>query len=177
MIKNCRRLVLFAAITCLIPLWPEQAFSLITVGDRRPVKLWGCPTGAVEMANLPSRMSWMEGPPFGGGQWRFYYQCRTTAEFNHALRVFSRIRVTRLELVIHNGSASEEDEKAADRTDWNFTVWVSEAWDSLHNKREKPFYQPFYLKRETVPAPRIDVTIGGEERLSGNTSKSPTMWS
>ena len=45
-----------------------QAFALILVGGSDPMTDPGWPFGVLKVANLPSRVSWWEGPPFGGGQ-------------------------------------------------------------------------------------------------------------
>ena len=51
---------------------PVEALILTGTGNQ-PVHDPGWPVGAVEVANLPSRIGWWEGPPFGGGEWHFEY--------------------------------------------------------------------------------------------------------
>ncbi|MHC4527958.1 MAG: carboxypeptidase regulatory-like domain-containing protein [Planctomycetota bacterium] len=141
-------------ILCIIALCSEVGMSAIQVGDSEPAKDHGWPAGSVELANLPSRFIWWEGPPAGGGERHFHYRCQDTDEFNQALTTFAAIRASRLELVIHNGPKEEKDPE--ERADWTFTVWNPESWDCRHNKPKSAFY----LDRKPVPAPRIDLYVG-----------------
>jgi hypothetical protein len=120
------------------------------------------------MANLPSRLGWWEGPPFGGGQYQFLYRCRYTTDFNEALKTFAAIRSDRLELIVHNGPEysfwlkqnDEELSTAENRVDWTFTVWVRENWDNLYNNPKSLFLSDQPNFRKEVAAPRIDVYVG-----------------
>jgi hypothetical protein len=129
--------------------------SEIEVGGSERVKNHGWPAGSVELANLPSRFIWWEGPPAGGGERHFHYRCRGTDEFNQALKAFGAIRAGKLELVIHNWPRDEK--RPEERPDWTFQVWNPESWDGHRDKRQGPFY----LDRRPVPAPRIDLYVGG----------------
>lgn len=144
----------------------------VIVGDdgNRPIQDWGWPLGSVEMANLPSRLGYWEGPPFGGGKYHFLYRCKNTDEFNKALKTFAAIRAKRLELVVHNGPEysfwlkrnDEELSKEENRVDWTFLVWVPENWNSLFNSPHSYMLSsdnPNF--RKPVAAPRIDLYIGG----------------
>src|SRR6516164_5561474 len=58
----------------------QPARALILTGEgNAPVRDPGWPRGALAVANLQSRVGWAEGPPFGGGQWTFYYDGDTVA--------------------------------------------------------------------------------------------------
>ena len=57
--------LLIAFFTALLS---STAFALITGGlGNDPVRDAGWPLGAVDVANLKTRVGWWEGPPFGGG--------------------------------------------------------------------------------------------------------------
>jgi len=155
----------------LLLLGPSACFGAILVGrGNDPVADLGWPLGSVEMANLPTRVGWWEGPPFGGGEYHFSYRCRTTMDFNQALQVFSSIRAPRLEVVIHDGPGYDQfleseggtQPKADTRVDWTFTVWHPESWHRLYNNPTRGFLgsvSPNF--RQPVAAPRVDVYVGG----------------
>src|SRR6478609_8914904 len=76
--------------------------ALIMVGDgNAPVRDAGWPEGSLAVANLKPRVSWWEGPPFGGGEYHFDYRGGND-EFTEALTNFARILAPRLELFIHD---------------------------------------------------------------------------
>jgi hypothetical protein len=51
------------------------AMGIISVGKGNdPVHDPGWPAGSLAVANLKARVGWMEGPPFGGGNWTFFYR-------------------------------------------------------------------------------------------------------
>ena len=53
-------------------LLPTAAYALIEVGyGNKPTGNMGWPTGAEEVADLPSRLGYKVGPPFGGGEYYF----------------------------------------------------------------------------------------------------------
>jgi hypothetical protein len=154
-------------------------------GDH-PVKNMGWPLGCEDVANLPGRLGYWVGPPFGGGQYHFDYRCKDTAEFSMALETFAAIQVpmslpgslagadervaaqadaSALQLVVHDGPQhssffgrpGEGPEKL--QVDWTFTVWRPESWHRTFSSPKAPFSDhPNY--RQPVPLPRIDVYIG-----------------
>jgi len=147
----------------------QSAPALITGEDgNRPVINRGWPDGSLELANLPSRLGYWEGPPFGGGEYHFLYRCRDSNEFNEALGLFAAIDAETLELVVHNGPEysfwlKDDDEKLEEqenRVDWAFTVWNPKSWDSLYNNPNSRVMagHPHYAR--PVAAPRIDLYIG-----------------
>jgi hypothetical protein len=148
----------------LLCLCPTACFGLILVGEgNSPIGDPGWPLGAVGVANLPTRVAYWEGPPFGGGQYQFLYRCRTTEELSEALNAFASIRAPRLELVLHDGPRFgylyeqwEAPSEPEDPVHWAFTVWNPESWHRVYNiiNGYRPSGQP-------VPAPRLDVYIGG----------------
>ena len=146
---------------------PSPALALIQVGRGNvQVQDAGWPLGALDVANLKSRVGWWEGPPFGGGEWQFLYR-GTTEEFVQALTNFAAIRAPALELVIHDGPqenqflADDIDPKADTRVDWTFTVWVPASWHRLYNNPKSIFAASQPQFRQPVDRPRLDVYIGG----------------
>src|ERR1044071_2994953 len=83
-----------------------ESFGLILTGKgNAAVQERGWPTGALAVANLETRSGWAEGPPFGGGQWTFFYRGGTDA-LQKTLMLFSEIQSERLEVVLHEGGAT-----------------------------------------------------------------------
>ncbi len=155
----------------IVSLFSKIGMSVIC-GERgnRPIEDRGWPIGSVQVANLPGRLGYWEGPPFGGGEYCFLYCCRNTNEFNQALKTFSVIRADGLELIVHNGPEysfwlrenDEELSKEENRVDWTFTVWVPDNWNRLFNSPHSYMLssdQPNFKK--PVAAPRTDLYIGG----------------
>src|SRR5262249_39225963 len=97
----------WAFLLALAPLLLHQpAHALILTGEgNAPVRDPGWPRGALAVANLESRAGWAEGPPFGGGQWTFFYRGDTVA-LQKALDAFADIVSDRLEVVLHAGGGS-----------------------------------------------------------------------
>lgn len=154
--------LLFAAL-----LAPLTCSALIMTGQgNTPVHDPGWPDGALEMANLESRVGWWEGPPFGGGEWQFLYRGDTEV-FVQTLTSFAAIRAPALELVIHDGPQentflkSGKDASTDARVDWTFTVWVPANWHRLYNNPNSVFSSGQPQFREPVAPPRLDVYIGG----------------
>ncbi len=148
---------------------PTAVYGLILVGGDSPVQDMGWPKGAVELANLLTRYRWTEGPPFGGGEYRFEYRGDTEA-FNEALKLFAEIRAPKLELVVHNGPgrkyAANKDDQA--RVDWAFTVWHPRSFHRL-NSNPKPtleYIMPGWGK--PLPPPQIDVYIDKDGPIDWN---------
>src|SRR5262245_32998835 len=82
------RVLLSAAIMAVTS---PEVFALITGGEgNAPVRDPGWPTGAAAIFNVPSRIAWWEGPPFGGGQW--HAECRGDAKtLNGVLADFAKL--------------------------------------------------------------------------------------
>ena len=147
-------------IVCVVLAWSNAGMSMILVGGADPVEDHGWPVGSVELANLPTRVSWWAGPPFGtGSMYEFQYECESTDQFYEALKVFTRINASKLELVIRNGPKPDGSPGGNKQTDWTFTVWNPEDWDNLNNRHHN---NTFELNRSPVPAPRIDVYTHAE---------------
>lgn len=154
----------------------RPCLCLIEVGGNEPMQNHGWPAGSVELANLPTRISWWAGPPFGtGSMYEFQYNCESTAQFNEALTAFAVIKANRLELVVHNGPKidwlNREEQK---RIDWTFTIWNHQNWDHLNNT-SRAFYRlpdsdiqkPVPRTKKPVPAPMVEIYVGGS---------SPIVW-
>jgi hypothetical protein len=110
------------------PLW-----ALILTGKGNdPVHDPGWPAGAVELANLNSRFGWFEGPPFGGGDWTFFFSGKTS-DLQAAVTTLAGVKSDRREIVLHEGPAycdmlKEQGATQGPAYDWSFEVWVPENW-------------------------------------------------
>ena len=184
-----KSIVVFSVIS-LACLLSTTASALIEVFEgNEPVRNMGWPTGAEEVANLPSRLGYMVGPPFGGGEYYFEYQSKGTNEFNSALQKFSAMQVPRMTrqslisldgqrtqiaddkpllLVVHDWPKDGYDEENAkeagkdkSRVDWTFTIWTPENFYSLFSNPKGGFDSDHPNYRQPVPSPRIDVYVGG----------------
>jgi hypothetical protein len=154
--------------------------ALITGGaSKQPVMDNDWPLGSVELANLPSRIGWIEGPGFGGGQMTFYYQ-GDAAALQAALDKLAAIKAPRVELVINAGPKTEalmrpppprprggpttyeiKPDPATDpRIDWTFTVWTPEDWYRLHSNDRLAGMLGQENGDRALPAPRIDAYVG-----------------
>ncbi|HUW30480.1 MAG TPA: carboxypeptidase-like regulatory domain-containing protein, partial [Planctomycetota bacterium] len=142
----------FGAVLCVFVVYCAPVEALVRVGGAEPVRDAGWPVGALEMANLPTRFAWYEGPPFGGGDWHFQYRCNGTAQFNDALQTFSRILWPRLELIVVDGMGSVLG-KADEPVDWEFQVWVPESFYRLGKRRS-------FRPESSLPPPRITAYLG-----------------
>jgi len=92
-----RRLLVLSCLAAVLSFLPTAASALISVHEGNdPVQNLGWPDGAEAVANLPERLGFEEGPPFGGGEYLFRYRCRDTAQFNEALQRFGAIRTPRI---------------------------------------------------------------------------------
>jgi hypothetical protein len=118
------------------------------------------PVGVEDVANLNARLGYWIGPPFGGGEYHFGFQCKSAEEFSRALNRFAAIRARRLELVVHDGKHTWTFDKAK-RADWTLTVWHPASWHRLHSRPASSGLLRPDLYMRPVPAPRIDVYLGG----------------
>ncbi len=155
---------------CVLLAFAQPALCLIEVGGNEPIGDHGWPVGSLELANLPTRVSWWAGPPFGtGSMYEFQYNCEQTAQFNEALTAFAAIKVNRLELVVHNGPKIDWlGEQKGNRIDWTFTIWNPQDWDRMNNSSRSVYRvgdsgpeKPVPRAKKPVSAPRVDVYIGG----------------
>jgi hypothetical protein len=160
-----QRLLFAGLILLVLCIQAKPALALIMTGKgNAPVRDAGWPQGALEVANLKTRVGWWEGPPFGGGQWQFLYR-GDAAALNEALKTFAAIRAAKLELFIHDGPQTnqflkdEKDPKANTRVDWAFTVWVPSSWHFLYNNPRSTFAADRPEFRQPVAAPRLDVYV------------------
>lgn len=143
---------------------PSAQALIEVVEGNRPVENSGWPLGAEKVANLPSRLGYWVGPPFGGGEWHFLYRCKDNAEFSEALALFAAIRTPQLELVIHDGLGPTRFGKKGEQelgADWTFTVWRPDSWHRLFNDPESVFDCDHPSFRKPAAPPRIDVYLGG----------------
>ena len=159
-LQRQRFIVLLLVLSCLAAFTHISAHAMVVVGDDSPIRDMGWPKGVVEVANLPSRYRWVEGPPFGGGEYRFEYQ-GYAQDFNEALERFAEIRAPKLELVVHDGPgrnyAANDDEQQG--VDWAFTIWVSRSFYRLYKKPEAHAMADAPGYGEPLPPPRIDIYV------------------
>src|SRR5262245_26515086 len=87
--------VLLACISCA----PKVPALILTGEGNVPVRDSGWPDGSLAVANLPTRVGWWEGPPFGGGEYHFDYR-GNAEQFKAMLGLFTNINAPRLEIVI-----------------------------------------------------------------------------
>ena len=136
-----RRIRVLSLLFILSLAWllPNAVYALIEVCyGNRPTQNMGWPTGAEAVANLPSRLGYMVGPPFGGGEYYFNYNCKDTAEFNRALQKFGAIqapRMARRSLISLDGQRTHIlDEKPLLLVvhDWTKEPWPP--WPEGHGK-------------------------------------------
>jgi len=197
-------LKVFSFLSILFMMWslPTTVYALIGLHyGNEPVTNRGWPTGTVEVTNLPSRLGYMEGPPFGEGEYYFQYSCKDTAEFNEALRKFGAIRAPRIArrslisldgqitwimddkpllLVVHDWNKDalpkflgEEAAKDGQTVVWTFTVWVPENFHSLFSNSKRSLFPDHPNFRQPVPQPRIDVYVGGESTINWEAVEVP----
>ncbi len=117
----------------------SPAFGVITGGKDEPMKVLGCPRGSLELANLPTRIAWWEGPPFGGGQYHFEYSGRT-ADLQKAIDLFAKVESQRSQVVIRAGVHTSfwlgiQDQGKKHPIDWEFVAWVPKNWQHLRDAR------------------------------------------
>src|SRR5262245_43601476 len=93
--------LLFSAALAVVT--TPKAFALIMGGvGNTPIRDPGWPQGAAAVFNVPSRIAYWEGPPFGGGQW--HAECRGDAKtLNDVLADFAKIDVKNKRIVVHDG--------------------------------------------------------------------------
>ena len=146
----------------LASLFALSAHALIMVGGKEPVTDHNWPAGSLDVANHKARLSYLEGPPFGGGEYTFQYR-GDTATFNDILSRFVQIKAPDLLLVIHDGPGSnpvatrEEKNKADSRVDFSFTVWTPENFYHLYANSTSFFAVDRPEFRSEVSPPRLDV--------------------
>lgn len=157
----------FLASILAILVLSNSAHALIMVGrGNQPVHDQNWRAGAIDVANLKSRVGWWEGPPFGGGEWHFQYRGDADA-FNEALSVFAKVRAPVLELVVADGPQTcdflrdERDPKSDTRVDWEFVTWNPQSYYHLFWNPKSTFDADHPNFRKPLPPPRITVYIGG----------------
>jgi len=163
----------FSLILIFLSGTPATAL-IISYPGNQPLLQWqekGLPLGAAEFANLPTRIGYSEGPPFGGGEYVFLYRCQKTEQFNEALKTFAAIATPRLELVVHDGPEYDPIDKT--RIDWIFIIWTPENWYHLYSNPKSVFSSDGDNFRKPVPPPTIDVYIGGESPIAWKQVKIP----
>src|SRR5687767_3557130 len=107
-----------------------HGWALISVGGDGPVSLPNTPAGSEKLANLPSRFSYWEGAPFGGGNYHFEY-AGDTAEFQTTLDTFAAIEAPRLELYVYDGGTTSTF--SGRRQQWEFEIWNAENFFRLNH--------------------------------------------
>ncbi len=151
---------------CSALVCPRTALALImSQAGNNPVTDPGWPAGAMAVANLPSRVGYWEGPPFGGGQYEFDYRGDTDA-LNAALTNFAAIRAPALDIVLHDGPQTNvflgldnpNSGPSAARLDWSFTVWIPASFHRLYNNPAQGFL--LFGFGQPLDPPRMDIYVG-----------------
>lgn len=154
-----------------------DAAALILTGSRnQPVHDPGWPPGAVDVANLPTRIGWWEGPPFGGGEWHFEYR-GGTEELQKALGAFAEIKGSVLDLFVHDGTKNsfvlDPNHNTTTNVDWTFTIWVPAAWQNLYGNDKPILFSDDPNAGRPMPAPRLDLYLGGNGPVAFDRVKVP----
>ncbi len=138
-----------------------QVNASIVCGTGQPTYTDGWPEGATVVANLKSCVGWWEGPPLGGGESHILFRGDTEA-FTEALTNFAAVRVSVLDLVIHDGPKHDQFLKLD--VDWELVIWNPPSWNQRYNSTNE-VNQRFFAGdpnfHKPVPAPRLEVYISG----------------
>src|ERR1700738_762726 len=87
--------------TAMMAVIPREVFALIEGGGgANLVADPGWPTGAAAIFNVPSRIAFWVGPPFGGGQWHAEYRGDPKA-LSAVLADFAKLDVKSKRIVLH----------------------------------------------------------------------------
>jgi hypothetical protein len=183
-----------ATTSLILALTSAQAFALITGGSGNdPMGNRGWPAGTEKLTDLPSRLGWWEGPPFGGGEYHFLYRCKDTAQFNDVLKLFAEIQLPKAstsaqgesidrpkdrmpQLVVLDGPGQsfwlgrgpdEKADKEKSRLDWELITWLPSSWNNLYNMPDSLWSSDQPNFRHPVPPPAINVYI---------TKGGPIVW-
>lgn len=173
-------------VVCLVTLAVGQARGLILVGEgNEPMDDPGFPDGAMAVVNRESRVGFLEGPPFGGGEYLFRFQETGTEGFNEALAAFARVRVPQpayrslisltgetttwqgeipLLLVVRDALPGAWGRSDEERTDWTFHIWIPRNFHALYSG-DAGWLADHPNQREPVPPPRIDVCVGDDSPI------------
>src|SRR5688572_30635114 len=157
---TCPILLFLLALLCLIP--AARALISVSTGNDPVPGEKGWPAGAVDIANLESRLGYWVGPPFGGGESHFEYR-GCTAEFQRALDLLAKVDAPQRLVIVHEGPAAsafledKKDAKAKARYDWAFVVWDKATYDRLYKGKQSGFLARDPNFGKPLPPPRIDV--------------------
>src|SRR4051794_6820128 len=99
--------IFIGAVVLLLVLAGSLPAMILSGRGNDPVRDNNWPAGAIDVANLKTRLGWWEGPPFGGGEHHFCYR-GDTAAFQQALAAFAAIRAPRLELIVQPGLMTDQ---------------------------------------------------------------------
>jgi hypothetical protein len=161
----------FSSIAIVVLFTSSASAFLITGGEgNQPIRDPGWPDGAGVVFNLPSRIAWWEGPPFGGGQYHGEYR-GDAGDLNNVLPNFARIDAKIKRIVLHDGvghsfwlNPNNEIAKAGiAQMDWAFIVWQPASWKKLL-KLPAGLRPPDLGDDKTGPPLQIDVYTGGNIR-------------
>ena len=115
------------------------AHALITGGADEELNVQGLPQGALTLINHRCRVAWMEGPPFGGGQYHLDY-VGGTSDLQDAIGLFAKIDSARKRIIVQAGqghsqwlSISDKSKKQA--IDWQVVVWNPKNWQQLRGAK------------------------------------------
>jgi hypothetical protein len=166
---NSVKVTLFLIVALLGLVCPVEALILTGTGNQ-PVHDPGWPSGAVDVANLPSRIGWWEGPPFGGGEWHFEFRGKIEV-FQQVLDAFAKIKPPVLDLFVHDATQNSfvldpNHKTATNNIDWTFTVWVPDRWQALYGSDHPIMFSDDPNAGKAMPPPRIDLYLGGNSQVA-----------
>ncbi|QDU54361.1 carboxypeptidase-like regulatory domain-containing protein [Aeoliella mucimassa] len=145
---------------------PASALITGNVGND-PIDIPDWPAGAAECFNLPQRVAYWEGPPFGGGQYHGEFRGDTDA-LNTALEKFAAVESPNKRIIVESGvggsfwlnSNRYSNKVDQAKIDWTFVVWRSESWN--HLSASPPMINPTSAADREIGAPaEFTIYTGG----------------
>ena len=165
--RGSRWATLLATLCVSLLAEPGAAWALITGGTgNTPLARRDWPDGAAAVFDVPSRVAYWEGPPFGGGQW--HAECRgDAAALNKVLADFAKLSVKNRRIVVHDGVGrsfwlnpnNEPAKEREARIDWIFMVWQPKNWELL--RQFPPDLRGSVGEDGDGPPAQLDIYTGG----------------
>jgi hypothetical protein len=157
---RARLLLLAGLIVALQPVRESQGIIEISMGND-PVRDSNWPAGAVEVANLKTRIAATN----HSGLDQFLYR-GDAAAFQEALDLLAKVKAPEVRLVIHPGThepwflKNKEDPKADKYVDWTFSVWDAEYYHRVFNGPHPRGGVDHANRGAPLAPPQLDVYVG-----------------
>src|SRR5688572_27715225 len=155
------RLILLACVVMvLLPARASRGMIEIALGND-PVRDDNWPAGAVEVANLKTRIAATN----HGGLDQFHYR-GDAAAFQQALDLLARVKAPEVRLVVHAGTyepwflKDKKDPQADMRVDWTFSVWNAEHFNRVFNGPHPRGGLDNTKRGAPLDPPQLDVYVG-----------------